>query len=62
MKAVHDRLYGEIIALEEELAATRRLMATLFEAIAHGSPEHRRWLKEAIDNHCTGKPVPETYD
>lgn len=31
---------------------------TLFDAIAHGDEEHREWLKEAIDCHFAGKPVP----
>lgn len=31
---------------------------TLFEAIAHGDDEHRAWLKEAIDAHFAGNPVP----
>ena len=26
-------------------------VSTLFDAIAHGDEEHRRWLKEAIDKH-----------
>lgn len=33
MKAVHDRLYSEIVALEEELAATRRLNTELTRAV-----------------------------
>lgn len=32
---------------------------TLFEAIQHGSEEHKAWLKEAIDNYNEGKPVPD---
>lgn len=31
---------------------------TLYDAIAHGDEEHRAWLKEAIDNHFSGLPVP----
>jgi hypothetical protein len=30
---------------------------TLFEAIAHGTPEHRAWLQQAINDHFAGKPV-----
>lgn len=32
--------------------------ATLFDAIAHGDEVHRAWLKEAIECHFAGKPVP----
>lgn len=31
----------------------------LFEALAHGDEEHKRWLREAIDAHLDGKPVPK---
>ena len=30
---------------------------TLFDAIAHGSPEHRAWLRKAIDDHFAMRPV-----
>jgi len=33
-------------------------VATLFDAIKHGDRVHQAWLKEAIDNHFAGKPVP----
>lgn len=31
---------------------------SLFAAIEHGDAEHRAWLKEALECHFTGKPVP----
>ena len=31
---------------------------SLFDAIAHGDADHREWLKEAIENHMAGLPVP----
>lgn len=31
---------------------------TLFDAIKHGDAAHQAWLKEAIDSHLSGKPVP----
>lgn len=31
---------------------------SLYGAIAHGDEVHREWLKEAIDNHFAGLPVP----
>lgn len=40
------------------LVALARAASTLFDAIAHGDDVHRAWLKEAIDNHFAGKPVP----
>lgn len=36
----------------------QHLVDTLFDAVAHGDQEHRDWLKEAIDNHFKGLPVP----
>ncbi len=30
---------------------------TLFDAISHGSEEHRAWLKKAIEDHFAGRPV-----
>ena len=33
--------------------------ATLFDAIAHGDDAHRSWLREAIEAHFDGRPVPE---
>ncbi len=34
-------------------------VATLFDAIQHGDAEHREWLRQAIDAHFAGEPVPE---
>ncbi len=52
---------GEVTAeqWQEEmcLASLEERIATLFEALAHGSDEHRAWLKQAIDNHFSGIPV-----
>lgn len=31
---------------------------TVYEAIAHGDQEHRDWLREALDAHFAGLPVP----
>lgn len=36
-----------------------KLIPQLFDKIAHGEAGHREWLKEAIENHFTGKPMPE---
>lgn len=36
----------------------RQLIDSLYEAIAHGDSDHREWLREAIDNHFKGLPVP----
>ena len=36
-----------------------KLIPTLFDKIAHGEAGHRSWLEEAIENHFTGKPMPE---
>jgi len=32
---------------------------TLFDAIKHGDEDHQGWLKEAIDAHFNGRPLPE---
>lgn len=37
----------------------RESVDNLFDAIAHGSEEHRAWLKEALTEHFAGRPVPE---
>lgn len=31
---------------------------TLFDAIKHGDLNHQIWLKEAIEAHFDGRPVP----
>jgi hypothetical protein len=36
-----------------------KLIPQLFDKIAHGEAGHREWLEEAIENHFTGKPMPE---
>ena len=38
-----------------DIGASR--VKTLFDAIAHGSEEHRVWLKKAIDDHFSDRPV-----
>lgn len=35
-----------------------KLIGTLFDAIKHGDDDHKTWLKEAIDAHFAGQPVP----
>ena len=44
--------------LLDELTEARLKAEALFHAIAHGDDDHRQWLKDAIDNHFVGKPVP----
>lgn len=34
-------------------------VATLFDAIKHGDEAHQTWLKNAIDAHFAGQPIPE---
>lgn len=34
----------------------------LFDKIAHGGPGYRQWLKEAIEAHFSGEPMPEYVD
>jgi len=31
---------------------------TLFDAIKHGDQDHQDWLKEAIECHFSGRPIP----
>lgn len=38
-----------------------RKIETLFDAIKHGDDDHRRWLKDAIEAHFAGRPVPPPY-
>jgi hypothetical protein len=47
-------LIAEVRALREDKAR----IATLFAAIKHGDEAHRIWLKEAIEAHFAGLPVP----
>ncbi len=42
----------KIVSTHEDLRAT-----SLFDAITHGDDEHRAWLKEAIEQHFSGRPV-----
>ena len=46
-----------ITVFRSPLAVLEHRVKTLFSAIAHGSDEHRAWLKKAIDDHFNGKPV-----
>ena len=41
----------------EALLAAQEQSRQLFPAIAHGDDEHRRWLKQAIEDHFAGRPV-----
>ena len=41
-------------ALEQQ----QKTIETLFDQIKHGDEDHREWLREAINNHFDGKPVP----
>ena len=36
----------------------KNLVDQLYDAIAHGDEDHRAWLKEVIENHFNGLPVP----
>lgn len=45
--------------LGASLIETLELIPTLFAKIEHGEPGHRAWLKEAIECHFLGKPMPE---
>lgn len=40
-------------ALQQHLARIESLADTL----AHGSNEHRAWIRKAIDDHIAGRPV-----
>lgn len=42
---------------EMSVAYLEERVATLFDAIAHGTEEHRAWLKKAIDDHFAMRPV-----
>lgn len=50
----HDVPTGDF---EAALEVVKKL-GTLFEVIEHGEPDHRQWLKEAIEAHFTGNPLP----
>ncbi len=52
-----------VIAIYRAMEAARSAdwqeerIATLFDAIAHGTDAHRAWLKKAIDDHFAMRPV-----
>lgn len=41
-----------------EASSTDDKVATLFDAIKHGDEAHQNWLKEAIEAHFAGEPIP----
>ena len=43
----------------ETALAMLHLIPELFEKIRHGEPGHEAWLKEAIECHFLGKPMPD---
>jgi hypothetical protein len=47
-----------LATLPSSSEAQRDKVSTLFAAIQHGDKDHRAWLKEAIDAHFAGNPVP----
>jgi hypothetical protein len=48
--------------LTHELTELRARIADLFPMIAHGDAEHRRWLKEAIDEHFADTTAEDTQE
>ena len=55
---VHRHALDRAKAAESALAAARAQAERLFDVIAHGDDEHRRWLKQAIEDHFAGRVVP----
>lgn len=41
----------------KQIAETLTRVTTLFDAIVHGDPKHREWLRAAIIDHFEGKPI-----
>jgi hypothetical protein len=39
-------------------AASPEIIESLHAAIAHGDEDHRAWLKDAINAHFAGQPIP----
>jgi hypothetical protein len=53
-KLGRDERLAEFIVQSVNAASRIR---SLFDAIAHGSEDHRAWLKKALDDHFAGRPV-----
>lgn len=43
----------------DEIEELEMYRDTLFDAVKHGSVKHQNWLKQAIDYHFEGCPVPK---
>lgn len=46
-----------VVIARNPMRVLEQRIATLFDALAHGSQEHRAWLRQAIDDHFNGRPV-----
>lgn len=46
---------------ETDRERLQKLISTLWDATKHGDEDHRQWLKDAINAHFVGEPVPEPY-
>lgn len=53
-----ERIVTALSTQPPPMSDVRERVGTLFDAIAHGDDVHRAWLREAIDNHFAGLPVP----
>lgn len=47
----NDVLENRLEFTQKNVAALQRKINTLFEAVAHGDEEHRKWLKATIEAH-----------
>jgi hypothetical protein len=54
-------LAKKAVVLEARVYKLETLIATLWPAIQHGSDEHKKWLRQAIENHFKGLPVPPAH-
>lgn len=50
-------LVTDACSVSHALLAVAERVKTLFDAIAHGDDDHKRWLKQAIEDHFDGRAV-----
>lgn len=57
----------QLLGIEDELEKAKKQarqelqskIDSLYDVLAHGDDDHKAWLKQAIDAHFSGKPMPD---
>lgn len=56
----------QLLGIEDELEKAKKQarqdlqskIESLYDVLAHGDDDHKAWLKQAIDAHFSGQPMP----